>query len=92
MTGDELAAALYTEQGYLITGSRFPAELGSILNKSRFGFGESLPFTVPLKVVGTATYDQWKNQVKTMRRIGIAAGIRSDHVPRPYYYRVEAAD
>lgn len=87
MTGDELAAALYVEHGFISMATVEPLHVGEIwLGHAARQAG------VPLRVIGRSSSTEYANQA---RRAGIIApDLALGEPPQlyPYYYRVEAAD
>src|SRR4051812_1797046 len=55
MTGDELASALYAEQGYLIAGTWEPRRIGELIEDNIPKYGDCSPTKTPLRVIGDAT-------------------------------------
>ena len=84
MTGDELAAALYAEQGYMVLWSREPLEIGSITDSE----GDC---TAMLRIVRETNVDEYVKQSKRARELepSIAGPLRDYHA---HYYHVEALD
>jgi hypothetical protein len=88
MTGDELAAQLFTEQGYLVLFCDRQLELGDIV---RDNSQESDPATTPVRVIGESSRAEYWKQ---FRRANVLLG-RPDRplaLEQVYFYRVEAAD
>ena len=90
MTGDELAAALYAEQGYMALAQNQARKHGEIIPPGTCGW-EDAPITTPLRVIGDSNRDEWGSQKPIIARaLGLQCGpVRGN---APYYYRVEAAD
>lgn len=89
MTGDELAARLYSDQGYLVVAGTSPRAIGDILKENSAHPERSLCNT-PLRVVALSCHDELERQVALVQSYGLTVGP-----PVPafrYYYRVEAAD
>lgn len=88
MTGDELAAALYAEQGYLTLGTTAPLAIGEITTETSYGGG------IPLRVIAKSNKAEHRRQDRTSVRLGLVEPVsnESDYFPFLYYYRVEAAD
>ena len=87
MSGDELAAALYAEQGYLVMYSKHPRTIGSIDTDS----GAVKQGLRPLRIIGPSSSAEYKAQ--TLRASEIAPELASPGgFSWPYFYRVEAAD
>lgn len=86
MTGDELAAALYVEQGYMILWSREPLRIGSLTDSQ----GDS---TAMLRILRETTVDEYVKQSKRARELApeIAGPLRGYEL-NAHYYRVEACD
>ncbi len=87
MTGDELAAALYAEQGYLVLASDNVYQVGQALPLVR---GVNSVSIVPLVKCATDEADYLK-QVRRARELG-PERVGVDDGRKPYYYRVVAAD
>jgi len=88
MTGDELAARLYAEQGYLLVGTVLQLGIGEIIPHKAQSPNDVV--NTPLRVVGRATRTQYILQDQLAQRL---AGLEY-HPDRDFdnYYRVEAAD
>ena len=84
---DDLAAALFGQQGFLIIQSRTTRTIGELLYPATRAYwmpGESLV----MKVVGEATKEEFLQQHST-----VCAGTVNILEPAwNYFYRVEAAD
>lgn len=87
MTGDQLAAALYAEQGYLIMQSPTPKQIGDIIDAVRTNHGAITP---PVRITALATSDEWHSQQERAAKLG--ANIDGFVLPCATYYRVEACD
>lgn len=90
MTGDELAAAVYAEQGFLILGSTEPRKMGEIRRESVHESWRTAVST-PMRIVGVSTEQEMRRQ--TERYIQLSGA--HDHYQKnayTHYYRVEAAD
>lgn len=89
MTGDELAAALYAEQGFMVIESSCEEKIGDIVKCSNL-----YEVNTPLIIAGLATREEF------MRQAALAFALAGNpekvgDIPEPgnhHYYRVEAAD
>jgi len=80
MTGDELAARLYAEQGYLVIGSEHPMALGEAYGPTRPDRPQH-----PIVPVAISNERSWEQQNELIRRIyGDIPAARY-----PFYYCVE---
>ena len=86
MTGDELAAALYAEQGYLVLSYYQEQEIGSIHKRFTHGGIEVVP--IPIRLISKSSIMEFDRQQDTKARMG----ARRDKPLGHHFYRVEAAD
>lgn len=84
MTGDELVAALYAEQGYLCCHTRTAFAIGEI--------GPHERLDTPMRVVGPSTRDEVLKQRRLAKRIAPDAQWADKGDVGPYFYRLEACD
>ena len=92
ITGDELAAALYAEQGYFVASSFMPRKIGDIdIDNSHH---PTKRVSATMRVVGDATEKEWISQWNMAHEL--APDITGDEYVRSpwelYFYRVEACD
>lgn len=86
MTGDELAAALYAEQGYMVLWSLKPLTIGSLTDSE----GDS---TAVLRILGEATKEEYLKQSRRAKELAPhIAGMPHGRDLLAHFYRVEAAD
>jgi hypothetical protein len=87
MNGDDLAAQLFAQQGYLVLGSTRALSIGSIQTADK-----GAPMSTPLRVIAKSTKTEWNKQGRLASRIsGGEFGMRPG-CPAAFYYRVEAVD
>lgn len=89
MTGDEVAAAVYAERGFVVLGSNYPMPIGYLTrdNSTHKAFNRA---QAPLKVIAESNLDEFLEQCECIERL---LGISPNRVfPWTYFYRVEAAD
>jgi len=81
MKGDELAAALFSEQGYLVVGSEHPMHIGV-----EYCATVSTQMQHPFTVVALSDHQSWAKQNVRLEQLGYPQqGERY-----PHYYCVEA--
>ncbi len=88
MSGDDLAARLYAEQGYFIVSSMMMQGKGSVIRLSNKEKVET-----PMRVLGIAEREKYLAQCVLAHNI--APEIATAAVPfrqGPFYFYVEAAD
>lgn len=89
MTKDELAVTLFREQGFLVMSSDQPLAIGELVLSRPHGT------TVPMRIVGLATKDQFLTQTALAHRLcDELADFPNETAidPSDQYYLVEAAD
>ncbi len=88
MTGDELAAAVYAVQGFLVMESNTPEELGAVVKCSNL-----IGVKTPLRVTGPSNQKEFLAQAKLGYRLAQSPLVGIEWEPGNFkYYRVEAAD
>jgi hypothetical protein len=87
MTGDELAAALYAEQGYLVIGAFDECPIGKINQATSMTTGDC---ATPMRIVAVSTRDEFIKQRKIVSRLTGITG--TGWAGFSHYYRIEAAD
>lgn len=93
MTGDELAARLYAERGYLVMSSELELPLGDICEEAELVRDRERMRTM-LRIVGQSNPAEYHQQQLRAAEICEEHGISANRMPclDPYFYRVEAAD
>lgn len=86
MTGDELAARLFAEQGYLVLAGNELKKIGDLVIGADSKFGWS---ATPVRIVAISNIREFMEQDRLATRI--FGGISSETEHR-YFYRVEALD
>ena len=90
MTGDELAAALYVEQGYLIVGTTYPVDIGCVIRENTCESTRE-PARTPLRVLSLASHAEYRAQCVLYIQMG-GRVFPDNAFGWPYVYRVEACD
>lgn len=88
LTGDELAAKVRSDMGYLIAPSYAELKLGEII---KIKATLKMPLRTPLMVVGIATKQDCLNQRAYVKSIAPYIDVSLDSDTK-YFYFVEAAD
>ncbi len=83
MSGDELAAAVYAERGYLVVGANAPLALGDVR------FARAWDVSTPLRITAISNRQEFEQCERVAQRL---VGYSFKAGDAPYYYRVEAAD
>jgi hypothetical protein len=92
MSGEELAAALYAEQGYVVTTGDRPWKVGEISTRPYFR-GMRGVLGVPLRVVAESNVEEYNRQIQLANRLAPDMGPAQQRLEPPVlYYRCEAAD
>ena len=89
ISGDELAARLFAEQGYLVHPFLGPRKIGEVFRSGPVS-PDDLTVRTPFRIVGKATKEELLSQRKLAlkwRVHGIALNTQGTH-----FYRVVAAD
>ncbi len=89
MTGDELAARVFTEQGFYVLPSDRVRTLGEICLKESREPVLSIPVDLPFRVIGFSNKQESDGQRILISRI---LGEELPFSKKRYFYRVEAAD
>ncbi len=89
MSGDELAAVLFAERGYVVAATFSAYGIGEIINDTIVKVGGGSPAATPLRVTGPSTEQEALEQAVRMAEL---LGVPAKPARRPFYYRVEAAD
>lgn len=87
---EELAARVYSEQGYLVISTNRPYWIGEILYE-RNNENWRTKLTIPLRVIGVSNESEMEKQTARFLEL---AGINDKYVHCAFrhFYRVEAAD
>ncbi len=85
MTGDELAALVFAEQGYFVMAAKRDHPVGTIIDPGRHG-----EHGMPMVIVGPSNRKEYLQQLEIGRRISPSTVGHAGNWP--IYYRVEAAD
>jgi hypothetical protein len=94
MTGDELAARLYAEQGYLVIESPpwRPHAIGDLILIAESPASNGDRFVrIPLVVVAHSNIEEYKKQDDLATSL-VGEESSGEFYPNATYYRVEAAD
>lgn len=87
VTGEELAARLNAEQGYLVAADERLLSVGFII------LPEDHQCTgIPIRVVGPATEKEYRDQAALANKIAPNLAAGPPFTKWPHYYRVEATD
>lgn len=91
MSGEELAAALYAEQGYVVLAVNRHCRIGEILpGTTECDTGK--PMTTPLRIIGPSSEMEYRTQIATADRL-IGQSTREVVIlDLRCFYRVVAAD
>ena len=82
---DELLAAIYAEQGYIVLGSLDHYKIGDIA-------GYSNQTTIPQRVIAESDYAEWRKHCLLAARLDGCPDFSNVWDEFPYYYRTQAAD
>ena len=87
MSGDELAAAIYAKQGYLVLASADPLKIGQVTDSEGH-------CSAPLIVKANSNYTEYSEQasLESLLRLGVPRKSTARKSYERYFYRVEAAD
>lgn len=87
ITGDEMAARLFAEQGYLAIASNMQVPIGFIIRPEQCI--DTVPHSTPLRVVSESSREEFEAQRRLSERLwpGSTTPRNGD-----YFYRTEAAD
>lgn len=90
LTGDQLAARLFAEQGYFVMYSDYPLRIEAITTEDEYVMGRE-PVRLPFRIVGQSNREEYTDQ---RRRTSEITGYALDPFPSDahYFYRCEAAD
>jgi hypothetical protein len=88
MTGDELAARLFAEQGYLVLASLVPYKEGQALPHLQGVNGVSSV----VKIICSTSESDYLRQLNRVRELAPVGPWHDADGLASYYYRVEAAD
>jgi len=90
VTGDDIAAQLKQEQGYLVYGAYTKKEIGEIIPPERHG-----DHSIPVRIVKVSTVAALVKQTNRVHEIAPELQkrkIQSSDVRWPFIYEVEAID
>jgi len=92
ISGDELAARLFAEQGYLVMGFEEPVPLGTILfdRKEHKAPGIHGKCTAALRIVAHSSRDELESQYRLAQ--GLLGLGEAQDATVTHFYRAEAAD
>ena len=91
MTGDELAAALYAEQGYLVASRPKPHMIGDVGPAYAHGLGK---MQTVIRIIAQSDYEEFNRQRRLATKILGHPAPGDDAIPDDgmYFYRIEAVD
>lgn len=88
MSGQELAASVYQEQGCVFMATFLGCEIGSIHVPDHWGDKDA---QTAMRVVGRATHAEFRAQVERMNQLS-GETLSSADFPGLFYYRMEPCD